>query len=1111
MKRSMFAIAFATLWATLLPAPAEATTYTWIPLSGATYNWDDTNNWAGMVGSFPNAAGDVVVLSVNISGAQSINLNGNRTLGSLTIGDTDYTHLFTINGGSSLIFDNGGNPATITKVPYVTLGCCTVESIDSNITLASDLNMTNNSSYGWLDDNTLRLGGGISGIGGITKLGTGPIAIGGGTANTYAGPTIVKNGPLWIAADDSIPDTSPVDIIATGAGAIATLSVGYPGKFLACHERIGPLRFGGTTTTSEARIELCGTLFLAGDVTYDATNTPKRAWMPSHNCAYNVNLKQIVDLEGAVRTFNIAHSSTNLVSEDLTIEANIINGGIVKEGPGGLHFSGFSSTFSGGVVIKNGYFKAWNAGAGTGTITIGDTSGSNSTQFVWWPTSNIMTNTVVVPGGNTGTATLALSGNSWAPITIGSGALSPHDLILMKDGGAQSASSASWGGAITGHGNLTVVNVPYINDSNYCERAFLSGGTINSVGSLSFTGMGRSCVDAAIGSNVTGVIVNMSNAYNHFVRIYQNQTYPAPTTVTSGTLLLDGAHTGGAPYTIAPAGILAGTGSTNAAVSLSGTIAPGAKYYTGNAFRAAPGKLSIGPSAWSNGVHFAFDIDKATGTAGVGPGWDLLDVNGALDISGIGAGGLTIDVKSLVTFNYLPGDASNFNNQLDYAWPLVTFDSLVGTFNASQFVINSSDFTNPTGGGTFGIRQNGNSLELTFTAVAVCGNGFVSGSEACDDGNSMSGDGCDASCKKEFGQTCSNNAQCGSGFCDSSGNMCACDDDADCPMGQNCNLVSNPNVCVIPSCGNSLIDPGETCDDGNQTNGDGCDVNCQPTGCGNGIVTSGEGCDDGNTNNGDGCDAGCLFELGRGCLLAATCSSGFCVDGVCCEVASCFAMDQCHDAGTCQTGTGLCSNPGKTDGSSCNDSDACTQSDTCQAGTCMGANPVTCLALDQCHEVGACNPATGMCSDPKKMDGSSCNDGDACTPSDTCQSGTCTGENPVGCSAIDECHVAGTCNSMTGLCSMPPKADGTPCTNNGTCQIGVCIPRCLSNADCPDLFECIEQRCYPLTEGPLASANGCACSAAGENGSSNQTHAMTLVALGAAFARRRMKRRSNAV
>ncbi len=51
---------------------------------------------------------------------------------------------------------------------------------------------------------------------------------------------------------------------------------------------------------------------------------------------------------------------------------------------------------------------------------------------------------------------------------------------------------------------------------------------------------------------------------------------------------------------------------------------------------------------------------------------------------------------------------------------------------------------------------------------------------------------------------------------------------------------------------------------------------------------------------------------GAACSGAANCQSGSCVDGVCCMVTACAAADDCHNPGTCQPATGVCSNPPKT-------------------------------------------------------------------------------------------------------------------------------------------------------------------------------------------------------
>lgn len=174
-------------------------------------------------------------------------------------------------------------------------------------------------------------------------------------------------------------------------------------------------------------------------------------------------------------------------------------------------------------------------------------------------------------------------------------------------------------------------------------------------------------------------------------------------------------------------------------------------------------------------------------------------------------------------------------------------------------------------------------------------------------------------------------------------------------------------------------------------------------------------------------------SVGDPCAADANCASGFCADGVCCSTAcTAGSCDACAvSAGAVSDGT--CA---LLTGGPCDDGDLCTQTDVCQAGTCTGSNPVVCAALDSCHDLGVCNPATG-CSNPAKADGSACDDGNACTQSDACQSGSCKGSGPVTCAALDDCHDVGSCEPSTGACSNPPKADGSVCSG-GICQSGTC-------------------------------------------------------------------------
>ena len=79
-----------------------------------------------------------------------------------------------------------------------------------------------------------------------------------------------------------------------------------------------------------------------------------------------------------------------------------------------------------------------------------------------------------------------------------------------------------------------------------------------------------------------------------------------------------------------------------------------------------------------------------------------------------------------------------------------------------------------------------------------------------------------------------------------------------------------------PLCGDSIVQNGEQCDDGNLNNSDGCNNQCILEFCGDGIKQDNEFCDDGNNVNGDGCSAQCNLEIcGDGIIQSPeTCDDG---------------------------------------------------------------------------------------------------------------------------------------------------------------------------------------------------------------------------------------------
>jgi uncharacterized protein (TIGR03382 family) len=164
---------------------------------------------------------------------------------------------------------------------------------------------------------------------------------------------------------------------------------------------------------------------------------------------------------------------------------------------------------------------------------------------------------------------------------------------------------------------------------------------------------------------------------------------------------------------------------------------------------------------------------------------------------------------------------------------------------------------------------------------------------------------------------------------------------------------------------------------------------------------------------------------------------------------SCTALNTCHRVGICNPATGLCSNPQKADGAVCeNDGDRCTIGETCLAGSCTASTEVVvCTPLSQCHSAGICDSSTGACSNPVLPSGTVCDDGDMCTSGETCDAGNCGAPTDnVTCPDSDECQDNISCRPASGQCEGVPKTDGTLCSE-GACESGVCVPASMDPPD----------------------------------------------------------------
>ncbi|MBK7825254.1 DUF4215 domain-containing protein [Nannocystis sp.] len=220
-------------------------------------------------------------------------------------------------------------------------------------------------------------------------------------------------------------------------------------------------------------------------------------------------------------------------------------------------------------------------------------------------------------------------------------------------------------------------------------------------------------------------------------------------------------------------------------------------------------------------------------------------------------------------------------------------------------------------------------------------------------------------------------------------------------------------------CGDGMVDPGETCDDGNQVNYDGCTNVCTLPKCGDGIKQAGEECDDGNTDETDSCRSTCE---------GPACGDGFKQPGESC------------DDGVDNGGYDLC----KED---CSGTRFCGDQIVDMEETCDDGNDVADDGCDMC--------VLTSCGDGKVQAGEECDDGndvdnDACT--NKCKMPACgDGVNQPG-EECDDGNAIST-DACTADCKLAKCGDGfvweekeecddknlvneDSCLNN--CKVAVC-------------------------------------------------------------------------
>ena len=411
----------------------------------------------------------------------------------------------------------------------------------------------------------LAIKGPVSGAGGITKSGSARLILQG--TNSYTGPTT----------------------IASAGGTTTALEV----------SGTGDLHIGGSTMTLSGRMDL---------------------WEHSATIG-GLNGNGIIFANNGSRTLTVGANNGSG-----TFSGNILNStwasgvtlGLIKSGAGTQFLTGSNAysgttTINGGVLQVSGGGTALGALSGTPSITInaGATLRLNSIDTLGWTTGRE-----------------ALIINSGGAVSINSGFRATLANSVTMTGGVLAAVGTGdvWGNYSLFNGAAIIATSDASGNpaTISCPRLALQ----DNGGQTTFH-VTRGPAAPAVDATITGAVVQMNNSSNGLrktgdgiLALSGRNTYVGPTTVTNGTLLVNGQLAGAGTVAVLPGATLGGTGAINGST----TIQPGGTL--------APGNNSLGTLTFSNSLVISgqtlMDISKSANR----PSSDLLNTRGALTLGG---------------------------------------------------------------------------------------------------------------------------------------------------------------------------------------------------------------------------------------------------------------------------------------------------------------------------------------------------------------------------------------------------------------------------------------------------------------------------------------------
>ncbi len=654
---------------------------------GTTQTWSDGSTHSAALSSTVAGSGGLAKTGAGTLTLGSASNNAGWSGGMSVTGGTLVAQDGTRLSSGTLTLDGG----TLSMTVVGTAGTST--TVSNAVTIGSGGGTFNIGGGGGA--NIANFSGVFSGSGALTKNGAAILQLSGSNNASFSGSTTISAGTLRIAGASNL-----------GSGTITLNGATLADTNASTDTVANAFVIGGSGATfskAAGTLALTGTLSGSGSITNSGVG------------AFNQTGGGTLTLDGATITraasagavtlsSNIAIGSggvtINSTGGDVTLKGNLSgSGSLSKQGIANtyLWLYGDNSSYSGAQTVVSGWLIANSATAlGSGQITLdaGTTLGLNGGVATF-------SNNIVLAGD----ATLQ-SANTTNTVSTFSGVISEtggsHNLTVGTATGSNTGIILSGTNTYTGTTTVTGTNSLQITDASNLSTATitLSGATLQVNGSgvtlaNAIDLSSSSTISNANAVTLSGVISgsqNFTKSGAGTLALSNTETYTGSTTVSAGTLQVDGALGATSDVTVASGGTLGGTGSVFASASTNtltvqngGTLAPG---------DSGAGTLTVnGNLALASGSTLAVDIAGTT----AGTQYDQVIVNGTANVSGA-----TLSVNhsytaaTLDTYQLIVNDAS---------------DAITGTFSSLAE------------GGTLTAGGDGQTLKASY--VGGTGNDFT--------------------------------------------------------------------------------------------------------------------------------------------------------------------------------------------------------------------------------------------------------------------------------------------------------------------------------------------------------------------------------------------------